>query len=375
MRDLAAPRAPRNVATRAVLLAAALLVGGLLFQQLVTLLLAVLITVIIAIPLSGCATRLERYHVPRWLGALLALLGGLLVLAGILALIIPSFVDQVNQLVSAVPGIVQDLRSRFQEATGAQPSKTGNDVQSYLQGYTKDPGKLIGPITEIGLGIAGALASALLVLVTAYYIAVNPQPLLTSVLRLFPPPRRAWATGLMDRLRIAYVGWLRGVAIHMAINFVLLYIGLSLIGLNFALVFAVLCALLVVIPYFGSFAGGLIAVLFALSYSPTKALLTLAIYVASQQLEGNVIIPVVMSKTVKLHPAVIAIGVVVVGKLFGFVGLFVSVPILATIVILVEEIWVHGIEQHEERRVPDGLELPEGTELQRPPEPRARAPA
>ena len=137
---------------------------------------------------------------------------------------------------------------------------------------------------------------------------------------------------------------------------------------------AVLCAFLVVIPYFGSFVGGLVAVMFALSDSPTKALLTLGVYVLSQQLEGNVIIPLVMARTVKLHPAVIAVGVVVVGKLFGFVGLFVSVPILATIIILIEEVWVRGIEEHDARHVPEGLELPEGTELDLPP-PEPRAPA
>ena len=171
-----------------MLLAAALLVGGLLFQQLVTLLLAILITIIIAIPLSACATRLERYGVPRWLGALVALVGSALVLAGILALIIPSFVDQVKELVDAVPAIFQDLRDRFREATGAKPSKAGTDVQTYLQRYVDDPGKLAGPISETVLGIAGGLASALLVIVTAYYVAVSPEPLVRGVLRVFPPP-------------------------------------------------------------------------------------------------------------------------------------------------------------------------------------------
>jgi predicted PurR-regulated permease PerM len=70
-----------------------------------------------------------------------------------------------------------------------------------------------------------------------------------------------------------------------------------------------------------------------------------------------VIIPVVMSRTVKLHPAVIAIGVVIVGKLFGFVGLFVAVPILTTFTILVEEVWIRALEERDEEHVPEGLEL------------------
>ena len=376
MPDLAAPRAPKNVATRAVLLAAALIVAGLLFEQLVTLLLAILITIIIAIPISGVATRLERFKVPRWLGAMAALLAGLAVVGGLLALVIPPFVEQTREFVEDVPGAVKDLQDRFREATGAGPSRAGTDVQDYLQSFVDQPAKLIRPITSIGLGIAGALASLVLVLVTAYYVAVNPQPLVDGALRLFPPPRRAWASRILERLRQAYIGWLRGVAVDMVVTFVLLYAGLTVIGLDFALVFAVFSAFLVVIPYFGAFIAGIPPILFALADSPSKALLALVVYVATQQIEGNVIIPIVMSRQLKLHPAVIAIGVVVVGKLFGFVGLFVAVPILSTIFFLSEEMWVRSIEQaDEERRMPEGLELPAGAEIEQPPEPRSAAPA
>jgi predicted PurR-regulated permease PerM len=106
----------------------------------------------------------------------------------------------------------------------------------------------------------------------------------------------------------------------------------------------VLTALLSVVPYFGAIASGIPPVLFALTDSPGKALLVMAVYVLVQQFEGNVTIPLVMSRTVKLHPAVIAFGVVVVGQLFGFVGLIVAVPILSLIVVLVEEIWVRPME-------------------------------
>ena len=70
----------------------------------------------------------------------------------------------------------------------------------------------------------------------------------------------------------------------------------------------------------------------------------IAIYIGVQQIEGNLTIPLVMSRAVKLHPAVIAVGVVVVGQLFGFVGLIVAVPILSLIVVLLEELWVKPME-------------------------------
>src|SRR5215210_6429531 len=100
---------PAHVAYRTVLLAAALLLFGLLFRQLVTLLLAMLVTIVIAIPLAAAAKRLERYSIPRPLGALVALLGGIGVLALTVYLLIPPFVDQTNQFVDDVPSIVHNL--------------------------------------------------------------------------------------------------------------------------------------------------------------------------------------------------------------------------------------------------------------------------
>jgi predicted PurR-regulated permease PerM len=358
------PEAQRvPVAYKAVALAAALLVLGLLFQQLVTLMLAVLMTVIIAIPLSAGATRLERGGLPRALGALITLLGGIAVLAGVIALIIPTFVDQVNKFVDDVPTIVDDLEQTVGDITGDRPSEVGNEVEEFLRRYTDKPERLIGPITSIGFNVAGVLAAIVVMLITAYYMAVRPQPLIDGALRLVPPARRDHARYVMDRLRTSWIGWMQGVVFDMFISGTLLYLGLTIIGLDFAILFAVLTALLVVVPYFGAILGAIPPVLFALTDSPGKALAVLIVYVLVQQVESNLIIPLVMSRTVRLHPAVIAIGVVVVGRLFGIVGLFVAVPVISAIVILTEEYWVKEVEAAYKRRTSEVALPPPGERL------------
>jgi predicted PurR-regulated permease PerM len=228
--------------------------------------------------------------------------------------------------------------------TGAEPGEVGDRVQEFVQDYTDDPEKLIGPITQVGLGLAGVLGALLLMLVTAFFMAANPRPLVDAAFSLVPPAHRDRARAIGERLRTSWIGWMQGLAIDMTVTGVLLYIGFTIIDLDFAILFAVLAALFTVVPYYGAFVSGIPAVLFALTDSPGKALLTLAIYVAVQQFEGNVTVPLVMARAVKLHPAVIAIGVIVVGQLFGAVGLIVSVPILTGIVILVDELWVKPME-------------------------------
>jgi predicted PurR-regulated permease PerM len=356
-----------NVVYRAVLLAAGLLLFGLLFRQLVTLLLAILITMIVAIPLAAGASRLERYRIPRAVGALISLLLGIGVLALMIYLLTPPFIDQTNEFVDDVPGIVKDLEKIYADVTGQDSGEVGDQVQQFAERYTDDPDRLIGPITSIGLSVAGVVAALVLVLITAYYMAVRPAPLVDGLVRLAPPARRGHVRHVLNRVRASWIGWLEGVGIDMALTLVLLWIALEIIGLDFAIFFAVLSALLVVVPYFGSIAGAIPPTLFALTDSPGKALLVLGAYILVQQIESSVTIPIVMSQRVKLHPAVIAIGVVVVGQLFGFVGLFVAVPILSLIVISVEEFWVKPVEQAEAERRKADIELPEKIAEERAP--------
>jgi predicted PurR-regulated permease PerM len=367
-------RAIERVAFRTVLLVAALVLFGLAFQQLITLFIAVLATVLVAILLDSAASRLERHRVPRPLGALLALLAGVAVFAAILVAVIPPFVDETDTFVNNVPQIATDLQNRVHDITGESKSAIGHRAQKFARRYTDHPERLIGPLTSIGFGVAGVLAALVLMLIIAYYMAARPEPLTRGMLRLFPPDRRDHAEHVMGRLREAWVGWMQGVAVDMVVSGVLLYAGLTLIGLDYALVFAVISSLLVLIPYYGAFIGGLPPVLFGLADSPGKGLLALVVYVAVQQVESNFTIPLVMSKTVNLHPAVIAIGVLVVGRLLGFAGLFVAVPVLSFITITIEEFWVKPMEEADRARSREEIELPSSVDEDDMPDPPPKQP-
>ena len=358
-----------QVVYRAILLAAGLLLFGLLFRQLVTLLLAILVTVIVAIPLAAAAQRLERYRIPRPVGALVTLLAAIGAIGLLIYLLIPPFVDQTNQFVDDVPSIVKDLEKVYADVTGQSAGEVGDKVQRFFERYTDEPDRLIGPLTSIGLNVAGILGALVLILITAYYMAIRPEPLVEGLVRLAPPPRRDHLREVLGRIRTSWIGWMEGVVIDMLITGVMLYVALTIVGLDFAIFFAVLSALLVVVPYFGAIAGAIPPTLFALTDSPGKALLVLGAYILVQQLESNVTIPIIMAQRVRLHPAVIAIGVVVVGQLFGLVGLFVAVPIVSLIIIAVEEFWIKPVEEgHAEERRSE-LQLPDALEQELAPDP------
>src|SRR4051795_9168251 len=146
---------PAQIAYRTVLLAAGLLLFGLLFRQLVTLLLAMLVTIVIATPLDAAAKRLARLRHPPPGGALLGLPGGIGALALIIYLLIPPFVDQTNQFVDDVPTMVKDLERVYADVTGQNAGEVGDKVQHFFERYTNQPDRLIGPLTSIGLNVAG----------------------------------------------------------------------------------------------------------------------------------------------------------------------------------------------------------------------------
>jgi predicted PurR-regulated permease PerM len=337
----------------AILLGAVLIAGVLLAQQLVSLILATMLTIIASLPLSVVAERLIPLGVPRPVGALIGLLAGLGIVAGGLALLLPPLIDQARTLINAAPHLVSLAEAKLSSVTGDRPGHVAAQLQRELTTFVHNPSQLLGPITTIGASVASLAGGVVIGLITAYYIAAQPEPLTAGLLSLFSASVRPQAEATLGLIRAAWLGWLRGLAISMALIGVMLYVALGLlVGLPFALVFAVLSACLEVVPYLGALASGIPPVAYALTISPTRAIVVLVIYILVHQIEANLIGPLVMARAVRLHPAVIAIGVVAVGEVFGLLGLIIAVPILSLIMILVDQLWAS-------RNTP-ALILPEG---------------
>jgi predicted PurR-regulated permease PerM len=333
-----------TVGYRAIALAAALVLTALLVQQLITLLLALVLTVIISLPLAAAADMAQRHGVPRVVGALAGLLSVLGVIAALGYFIVPSFVSQARQFANTLPNTIAGAEHYLHGLTGVTKQTLSKDLTHFVQGYTQHPQRFIAPLESVGLSLVGLLAGLVVVLIAALYIAIDPDPLIGGALRLLPPGRRELARQVMARVRTAWLGWLQAMAVDMLVLGGLLYTGMRIVGLGFAVGFAVFSALLTVIPNYGSIISAVPPVLFGLAQSPGKALSVLAVYVIVNQIEGNLILPLVMARTVDLHPALVAIGVLVMAQLFGLIGVIIAIPLLSLTIILVQTLW---IEPHE----------------------------
>jgi predicted PurR-regulated permease PerM len=331
---------------RVVVFAVALVGAALLLPELLSILLAVMVAILLALPLAACASWLQRFGVPRVLGVVLGLAAMVIVVALLLALILPPLVDQFTNVVNGLPGAVNEAQKGLRHI-GIHTKGAGAAVQDFVRRFQANPGELLGPVTDVGVSIAGSVVLFLIVIVNAVFIATNPRPLINGLLSLFPSADRDTVRHTLDRIRTSWLAWIGGVLVDGIVLGFLLWVGMSIIGLQYALTFAVLSGLLTVIPNYGSIISAIPPILFALQDSPTKALLVLLVYVIVNQFEGNVLYPLIMARAVSLHPAVVAIGVIVVAALFGVIGLFVSVPILSLAAILVDELRVKPLQRRE----------------------------
>ena len=169
-----------GVVYKAVLLAFGLVIAAMIFQALASLVLGVLIVVIIATPLSAFADMLQRRRVPRALGATLGLLLGLAALGGLVALIVPVFTREVNHFAASLPTIGDSLSRRLGRLTGSSPGHITAQVQHFVTSYTHDPSRLLGPVASFGASVAAAVAAIIVVLLTAPYTAIHPEPLVNG---------------------------------------------------------------------------------------------------------------------------------------------------------------------------------------------------
>jgi predicted PurR-regulated permease PerM len=335
---------------RTVGLAAALAVAALVAQQLMTLLLlVVLVVIIVSLPLSAAASFAERRGLPRALGASAALIAAFAVLVGLGFAVVPEFVSQIRQFAQRLPTILAGADRYIHGVAGKKTRSLSAQLTGFVHGYLHHPVRLVGQVEQVGLTLVGIVFVVVLIIVAAFLIAIKPAVLVEGFLRLLPEAWRPQAEDVMARVRTAWLGWMAAVGLDMLVLGGLLFLGLEIIGLNFAIGFAVFSAFMTVIPNYGSVISAIPPILDGLAQSPTKALLVLVVYLIVNQIEGNLILPLIMARTVDMHPSVVSLGLLVMAALFGLIGVLIAIPLLSLAVILVEALWIEPQEARAER--------------------------
>jgi predicted PurR-regulated permease PerM len=313
--------------TQGAPLAVLLVLSLLILYQLRSVLQLIAIAILLSLILQTLLQQLEKLIKLRWL-AVLVLVMAILSLTILLPIVIlPDLLNEFQKLASKLPEYLNSLTQQSQNLHGKYSfipdiSQELAKLNDFLYGLLKSFPLLLEKAFSITI-------EAFAIVILALYITYDSSFFILGLLRL--TPRR------LKNMRSRLQGWMSGTFLAMLFLGVGVGIGLWIIGIPLSLPFALIAALFEVIPIIGSFVGGFLPALVALTISPVKLILILALFLILNQVDAHIFQPIVVGQQVNLHPIAVVIAVLAMSELLGIVGLIFAIPAAVVITTLFDE--------------------------------------
>ncbi len=283
---------------------------------------------------------LKKKKIPRGISVLGIYLIVFAVLATVLYLIMPPIIKEVNDLANNFPSYFESLVSKF-SAFRDYSIKFGlldnikeslNLMASYLQNTAS------GVFTTV-VNIFGGIFSLILILVLTFYMVVEESAMKKLVWSVAPEKHQPYLMQLINRMQLKMGYWLRGQLILALSLSIMIYVGLSILGVIYALILALLVGLFSFIPFMGAILGSIPTVFIAFTQSPLLAVLTVILFYVANFVEDNLLYPKIMQKAVGLNPIISILAMLTGFKLAGVIGAILSIPVTAAVSVFIKDIF------------------------------------
>lgn len=295
-----------------------------LLWQIRQIIIGLFVALVLMAAINPAVDKMEKIKIPRILGIIfiyvLIFTGVGLIIAGV----IPPLVDQTSTLITRAPQFIEDL---------GLPSLGQNIIENQIQELGSVPASLL----RITVDIFTNLVSVAAILIITFYLLLERKNLNRYLHILFGGDGEKKAEKFIDEIEKKLGGWVRAELALMAIVGVMSYLGLRLLGVDFALPLALLAGVFEIIPNIGPVVSAIPAVLGGLAISPLMALAVAALYFLIQQIENSFIVPQIMSKEVGINPLVTIISLAVGFNLGGIVGAVLAIPVILLIQVIASE--------------------------------------
>lgn len=302
------------------------LLAGWAIGRLMSVVLPIAVAVLLATLLKPIAYRLECRGMRPAAAACVAVLIAVLVLCALIALILPPFIARLTDLGTSVQEGVQRVAYSLGESLAGMDRAAVDRQLDHAADRARE--RLGGTAMAGATSLAGALASIVLIVFLSFFIVKDGRRMWVWMLELLPSSRRATVDDVGFRMWRNLTAYTRGVVFVATVDAVLIGAVLLILGIPLALPLIVFTWLAAFFPIIGAIAAGAAAVLVAMvTGGTTDALIVLATIVVVQQVEGNVLYPVVVGPRLKLHPIVVLVSVATGGALAGIAGAFLAVPV------------------------------------------------
>ncbi|MGC9524556.1 MAG: AI-2E family transporter [Limnospira sp.] len=302
--------------------------------------------VILAIAINRIVRRLQKSGVNRAIAVAISVGSILMIILGFLALTVPVIVQQWQELTDRIPQGLEQLKQWYTQLQTWLPSRMlgdMNNIEDVIQQLASSYDRWIGSFFTFFSSSVETLLQTLLVIAITIMLLSNPKPYRQAFILLFPSFYRRRVDAILDQCEESVVGCVLGILFNMVVIGIMSGLGLWILGVRLALVNALLAAVLTLIPNLGPTISVIPPAILALLDSPWKSVSVIVLYIAIQQMESNILTPLVMKRQVSLLPAVTLLSQITFALFFGALGLFLALPLVVILQVWLRELLVEDI--------------------------------
>lgn len=312
---------------------------GTFFLNLLKIVSPLFIGIVVAWLLEPLVKFLKNHKVNRTLATSLVYIALILLIVLIIISLIPLLSEQINEIVKSIPSISSQIQNWINDVFSKIGNIDGIDISSLKS-------ELFVKLEEIGSNLTSSLphitvtfvssvfsglGSLVIGFIIGFYLLMSFDNINDAISSLIPEKNRDDFRGLANEVNTSLRKYVQGTLICASFVFLLSTIGFAIAGLKAPVLFGLFCGVTNIIPYIGPYLGGAPAVLVGFSQGPIVGIISLISIVIAQFLESNILNPIVMSKTMKLHPVTIIIGLLVFGHFWGMIGMLLATPTIAVL--------------------------------------------
>ncbi len=291
---------------------------------------------------------LKNHKVHRTLATSIVYIAIIGIITLIISALIPLLSDQINEIVKSIPTIsskiqewINDIFSKIGNIDGIDINSFKNELFNKLELLGTDLTSSLPHLTvKVVSSVFSGLGSLIIGFIIGFYLLMSFENMSDAIAALIPKNARNDYRGLANEVNTSLRKYVQGTLICASFVFLLSTIGFAIAGLKAPVLFGLFCGVTNVIPYIGPYLGGAPAVLVGFSQGPVVGIISLISIVIAQFLESNILNPIVMSKTMKLHPVTIIIGLLIFGHFWGMIGMLIATPtisILKSIILFIDD--------------------------------------
>ncbi len=297
---------------------------------------SVLVSYILMTGFAQLADAFSQRGINKSVAAVLAYLLLIGIFAALIFLILPPLIIQLREFVFQLPRYVDQFYAftNNNNLPGVSNESLANLVTSRIDAIVSN---------SIGFffNTVNVVLSFFTIAVLSFYMLIERDRLKNNLFRLFPQLPQERVTKLAHKIEFQLGGWIKGELLLMFIIFLMTYLGLTLLKVEFALPLAILAGLLEAIPVIGPVISAIPAVVVTFTVSPILALGVVVLYILVQQIENNLLVPKIMQGVIGINPLLTILAILIGANLFGVVGAIISVPVAAIIQVIILDLTEH----------------------------------